>query len=231
MNRKLEVKSAPNQRTATVPLKQKQMTDDGQFEGYGSVFGVRDSYGEIVAPGAFTASLAEHRAQGTLPALLWQHDARQPIGVYVDMREDDKGLFVKGQLTLDVPGGREAHALLKAGAINGLSIGFMPKKSEYDEDEEVRTLTEIDLWECSLVTFPANGSARVSGVKSIDDISGLSDWKNFECNLRDEGGYSNRAAAAMVAAAKRIRDSERDAQSAKASLKTSGDRLINLMKS
>lgn len=231
MSRPLETKSAPQQRTATVRLQQKQMNETGQFEGYGSVFGVKDSYGEIVAAGAFTQSLAEHKAQGTLPALLWQHDSRQPIGAYVEMRQDNKGLFVKGQLALDVDGGRNAHALLKAGAINGLSIGFMPKKWEYNEEEDIRTLTEIDLWECSLVTFPANSGARVSGTKAIGQISSITDWKEFESNLRDEGGFSQKAAAAMVAAAKRIRDTERDAQGSKAMLKSSADRLLTLMKS
>jgi len=231
MKRKLEIKSAPQQRTATVRLQQKQLSETGQFEGYGSVFGVRDSYGEIVAPGAFTASLAEHKAQGTLPALLWQHDSRQPIGAYVEMREDSKGLFVKGQLALDVDGGRNAHALLKAGAINGLSIGFMPMKWEDEAETDIRTLTEIDLWECSLVTFPANGEARVSGTKAIGEISAICDWKSFESSLRDEGGFSQKAAAAMVAAAKRIRDTERDAQGTKVTLQSSADRLLKLMKS
>ncbi|WP_299734669.1 HK97 family phage prohead protease [uncultured Roseobacter sp.] len=231
MHRKLETKSVTDQRTATVRMQRKQLSETGQFEGYGSVFGVKDSYGEIVAPGAFTESLNEHRAQGSMPALLWQHDARQPIGAYVEMREDEKGLFVKGQLTLDTEGGRTAHALLKAGAINGLSIGFMPEKWEYDEEEDVRTLTKIDLWECSLVTFPANGQSRVSGTKALDRISSIADWKSFEENLRDEGGFSQKTATAMVAAAKRIRDSERDAQGAKANVKSSADKLLTLLKS
>lgn len=227
----LSTKSAPTQRTATVRLEQKKMTESGQFEGYGSVFGVKDSYGEIVAPGAFAESLRQHAASGTLPALLWQHDARMPIGSYVEMREDDRGLFVRGQLELDVQKGREAHRLLMSGAVNGLSIGFIPSKWEWDEDEGTRTLTEIDLWECSLVTFPANSDARVSGTKAFERISSLADWKSFERHLREEGGFSNETATAMVAAAKRIRDGEREAQSAKASFKTSSDRLLKLLTS
>lgn len=228
---RLQIKSAPQQRTATVRLEQKKLTESGQFEGYGSVFGVKDSYGEMVAPGAFKESLAEHRKAGTLPALLWQHKADEPVGHYVEMFEDDRGLFVKGQLELDIQEGRKAHSLLKSGAISGLSIGFIPRKWEWDEDQEIRTLTEIDLWEVSLVTFPANSESRVAGTKAFERISSLADWKSYERHLREEGGFSNETATAMVAAAKRIRDGEREAQSAKAALKSNSDRLFDLLKS
>jgi HK97 family phage prohead protease len=229
---KYRIKSgAAESRTATVALQQKTLTDEGQFEGYGSVFGVRDSYDEIVAEGAFRESLTEHRNNGTWPALLWQHDAARPIGTYVEMREDKKGLFVRGQLALETQAGREAHALLKAGALNGLSIGFMPRKWEYDEDEDVRTLTSIDLWECSLVTFPANGAARVSGTKARAEINGLNNLKSVEAYLRDEGGFSARSATAMVATIKRLRDQERDALDARVRLKKSSERLLASLKS
>lgn len=213
-----------------VKLDRKTLSEDGTFEGYGSVFGVEDSYGDIVAPGAFKDSLAEHAEQGTLPALLWQHRSDQPIGVYEEMREDDRGLYVKGRLELETQGGKEAYALMKSGAINGLSIGFMAKKWEWDDDDGILTLLEIDLWEVSIVTFPANGQARVSGTKSIEEIDGLATWKSFEANLRDAGGYSRSAAAAMVAAARRISDDERDAQDDFAAFKASSDRLINTLK-
>lgn len=223
--------SRSDTRTAAVRLEQRQVGDKGEFEGYGSVFGVEDSYGEIVSQGAFAQSLADHRKTGTLPALLWQHDPHKPIGTYTEMREDEKGLYVKGQLALDTQLGKEAHALLKCGALNGLSIGFMPVKWEYDEETQIRTLTEIDLWECSLVTFPANTAARVSGTKAIENISSLTSWKDVEEYLRDEGGFSNGAATAIVGAVKRIRDAERDARGEKANLKASADRLLEIMKS
>ncbi|MDP1007181.1 HK97 family phage prohead protease, partial [Klebsiella pneumoniae] len=91
------------------------------------------------------------------------------IGIWTEMVEDSKGLRIKGQLALETVLGKEAHALLKLGALNGLSIGFVSKQWTYDRDTDVRTLTELDLWEVSLVTFPANGKARVTNVKAADD--------------------------------------------------------------
>ena len=153
-------------------LQIKAAGDDGTVEGYGSVFGVRDNYDDVIAKGAFVQSLKDHKAAGTMPAMLWQHDADKPIGVWTEMVEDEKGLRIKGQLAMETVKGKEAHALLKMGALNGLSIGFMSKEWAYDRDTEVRTLTAIDLWEVSLVTFPANEKARVTNVKaSPDDVA------------------------------------------------------------
>lgn len=186
-------KTANRQLAAALDLK--ALSDDGSFEGYGAVFGNVDSYGEVVAKGAFKASLAEHRARGTLPAMLWQHDPRSPIGVYAEMREDSTGLYVKGQLALETERGSEAHVLLRMKALNGLSIGFVPSKWEWDEERGIRTLTQIDLWEVSLVTFPANPEARVSGVKAAD----IKTIREFEKFLRDEGGFSVEAAKRIAA--------------------------------
>lgn len=153
-------------------LQIKAAGDDGTVEGYGSVFGVRDNYDDVIAKGAFIDSLKSHKAAGTMPAMLWQHDADKPIGVWTEMVEDEKGLRIKGQLAMETVKGKEAHALLKMGALNGLSIGFMSKEWAYDRETEVRTLTAIDLWEVSLVTFPANEKARVTNVKaSPDDVA------------------------------------------------------------
>ena len=179
----------------------KAVNADGTVEGYGSVFGVRDNYDDVIAKGAFMDSLKSHKAAGTMPAMLWQHDADKPIGVWTEMVEDEKGLRIKGQLAMETVKGKEAHALLKMGALNGLSIGFMSKEWAYDRDTEVRTLTAIDLWEVSLVTFPANDSARVSGVKSIEAITTLAD---AEAYLRDAGGLSKREACALVARVKSL---------------------------
>lgn len=231
MKNHLQTKSGngPQTRTATVRLEQKAVGTEGEFEGYGSVFGVLDSYDEIVAPGAFRQSIEDHQRAGTMPAMLWQHDPYAPIGHYTEMREDQTGLYVKGQLALETQQGREAHALLKAGALNGLSIGFMPHRSEYNDDTGQRTLTEVDLWEVSVVTFPANGAARVSGTKALNRISSLTDWKSVERYLREEGDFSNDGATAMVAAVKRIRDSEREARDAKAAIQSQAARLRKLL--
>lgn len=166
----LELRNAAGGReTRAYALQIKAAGDDGSVEGYGSVFGVRDNYDDVIAKGAFMASLKAHKSAGTMPAMLWQHDASQPIGIWTDMVEDEKGLRIVGKLALDTTKGKEAHALLKMGALNGLSIGFMSKQWAYDRDTEVRTLTEIDLWEVSLVTFPANEKARITGVKASDE--------------------------------------------------------------
>ena len=156
-NRNLETRDGPiGRETRAYALSIKATGDDGSIEGYGSVYGVRDNYDDVIASGAFAASLKAHNAAGTMPAMLWQHDSSSPIGVWTEMVEDAKGLKIKGRLALDTVRGKEAQALLKMGALNGLSIGFLSKQWAYDRETEVRTLTEIELWEVSLVTFPAN---------------------------------------------------------------------------
>ena len=164
------------------PLEIKAVNDDGTFEGYGSVFHIEDDYKDVVIPGAFVKSIAHHKSKGIMPALLWQHNSAKPLGVWEEMAEDEHGLKCKGRLLIDdVQLAKEAHALLKAGAISGLSIGYRTIVDEYDRDSGVSTLKELELWETSLVTFPANDAARVTSVKSVRD---------FETFLRDAGGFS-----------------------------------------
>ncbi len=129
-----------------------------RIEGYASVFGQGDQGGDVVAPGAFAASLAA-RGAGRV-RMLWQHDPAQPIGVWEEVREDGRGLYVKGRLLTEVARGREAAALLEAGAIDGLSIGYRTVKAERDGKGR-RLLTQVELWEVSLVTFPMLPEARV----------------------------------------------------------------------
>lgn len=200
--------------------------DDGTVEGYGSVFNYRDSYDDVIAPGAFLQSLKEHRDAGTMPAMLWQHSSDYPIGIWTEMVEDAKGLRIKGQLALDTVKGKEAYSLLKMGAINGLSIGFMTKQATYDRDTDVRVLTEIDLWEVSLVTFPANGKSRVTNVKSSDD---LVTPKGAERILRD-AGFSKQDATAFVSRVMRMGESRRESAESIPAVMKSADRLINLLK-
>lgn len=170
--------------------------DEGTFEGFGSTFGgASDSFGDVIARGAFAASLKEHKAADTLPALLWQHDTRSPIGRWLEMSENARGLKVKGKLTLGVQQAAEAHALMLDEAIDGLSIGFRTRKSEPLKDGG-RKLTEIELLEVSVVTMPANSRARVTGVKAADSITTIRD---FEAVLRDELGFSARAAKKLAA--------------------------------
>ncbi len=208
-------------------LQIKAAGDDGTVEGYGSVFGVRDNYDDVIAKGAFINSLKEHKAAGTMPAMLWQHDADKPIGVWTEMVEDEKGLRIKGQLAMETVKGKEAHALLKMGALNGLSIGFMSKEWAYDRDTEVRTLTAIDLWEVSLVTFPANEKARVTNVKSADELQAP---KDAEKVLRD-AGFSKSDATAFVSRVMRMGEVRSDSANSTAVAMKAADRLLRSLAS
>jgi HK97 family phage prohead protease len=198
------------------------VADDGRIEGYGSMFGVRDSYDDVIASGAFASTIAAHKAAGTMPAMLWQHSSDEPIGVWESMTEDVKGLKVVGRLALDTTRGKEAHALLKMGAINGLSIGFMSKQWSYDRDTEVRTLTEVDLWEVSLVTFPANQAARVTHVKGAEDIGAPKDAERI---LRD-AGFSKSEATAFVSRLLRMGEARRESADSVAAALKAANRLL-----
>lgn len=210
-------------------LQIKATGDDGTVEGYGSVFGVKDNYDDVIASGAFAESLAEHKAEGTMPAMLWQHDASEPIGVWTEMVEDGKGLRIKGKLALDTTRGREAHALLKMGALNGLSIGFVSKQWTYDRDTEVRTLTEIDLWEVSLVTFPANEKARVTNVKaSPDDVATPKDAERI---LREAGLFSKTDATAFVSRVMRMGEERSESADSTAQAMKAANRLLKTLNS
>ena len=177
-----------------IVIKAADLQDDGTFSGYGSLFGVLDDGGDVVMPGAFSASLAAHKAAGTMPKLLEQHDPAKPIGIWLDMVEDDRGLLCKGRLLLEVQRAREVHALLKGGAIDGLSIGYAigPDDWSYADSAEqarkfgwygggvsyegrsCRLLHKCDLWEVSVVTFPMLRSARIDDVKhQSHDAAGL----------------------------------------------------------
>lgn len=179
-------------------VKDAEVGADGTFTGYASIWGEIDSYNEVVAKGAFTASLKDYAKRGKMPNMLWQHRSDKPIGVWLTMVEDAKGLKVTGRLALDIEQGAEAYALLKLGAIDGLSIGYVATKWEEDTKTNVVTLTEINLWEVSLVTFPAGPSARVDGVKNALEHGKLPSLKDFEAFLRDEAGFSKTQAAAIA---------------------------------
>jgi HK97 family phage prohead protease len=193
-------------RTKDFAFEVKSISEDGSFSGYGSVFGVVDSYGEIVAAGAFLDSLASHKTKGTMPALLWQHRSSEPLGVFTSMTEDSIGLKVEGQIALKTQRGAEAYELLKMKAISGLSIGFIPRDEIRDKATGITTLKKVDLWETSLVTFPANDAARVQGVKSIEQLESI---RSAEKYLRDLG-LSNREALALISRVKSLSQSDSD---------------------
>ena len=135
--------------------------DAGVIAGYASLFGLPDQGGDIVQKGAYAASLAKLKASGGSVKMLWQHDPTQPIGVWEEIYEDARGLYVKGRLLFEVERAREAQALVKAGAIDGLSIGYRTVTAEKTGKGQ-RLLAELELWEVSLVTFPMLKEARVA---------------------------------------------------------------------
>lgn len=174
------------------------LSEGRELSGYASLFGVRDQGGDLVAPGAYAKSLARLKAKGGKVRMLWQHDPTQPIGIWDEVREDATGLWVKGRLLTEVAKGREAAALLEAGALDGLSIGYRTLRAEREgagqgaghsvAQSKGRRLLELELWEVSLVTFPMLSEARVAAkseeVTSVfDGLAAL-----FESARRDLAG-------------------------------------------
>lgn len=168
----------------------KEVSEEGVFEGYASKFGDRDQGGDTVMKGAFKNSLSQRKAKGV--KMLWQHDPSHPIGVWDEIKEDATGLFVRGRLLTTVQKAKETYELMKAGVIDGLSIGYRTIKSLRDDATGFRQLKEVDLWEISLVTFPMLTSATVTSVKG--------DWTKREVErvLRD-AGMPNAMAVKLIA--------------------------------
>jgi uncharacterized protein len=136
----------------------------GLFTGYASLFGKRDATGDIVMPGAFAESLKKRGVENI--RMLFQHDPSEPVGTWLDIYEDERGLFVQGRLDKNVQRGRELFSLLENGGLDGLSIGFKTVAAKQERLTKTRRLLIIDLWEISLVTFPMLEGARISAVKS-----------------------------------------------------------------
>lgn len=198
------------------PFKIKSVGESGTFAGYASIFGNIDSYRDIVMPGAFTNTLQ----QNSRIKMLWQHRADMPIGGYTLAKEDETGLYVEGQINLDVEKGREAYALLKSGDVDGLSIGYRTVREEFNNNTLVNSLIEVDLREISVVTFPANDLSVVASVKSADEISTLSDVEDF---MRGRGLSHKEAKAVIALVKKTIGSAPRDAGK-------HGDDLLNRLK-
>jgi len=181
------------------PLSIKSLGSDGYFTGYASVFDHVDSYNEVVAKGAFERTLANWRGKNAAPAMLWMHDPTMPIGIWVALTEDQSGLVVHGRLALTTQQGREAYELLKLKALTGLSIGYRVVESKIDSKRKVRVLTDVELFEISLVTFPANDAARVSNVKAPRIASQATKKRDGK-----KGGASRATTAIDVAATRAV---------------------------
>ena len=147
----------------TAPIELKSLDEQGRFAGYASVFGMVDNQQDRVERGAFLATLRDKPVSEI--KLLWQHQMQEPIGHVERLFEDDNGLYIEGRLLLSVQRGREAYDLVKAGVLEGLSIGYRPVSYRIDPETGVRHLLKVDLFEVSLVTFPANEEASITVVK------------------------------------------------------------------
>ncbi|TWB19206.1 HK97 family phage prohead protease [Nitrospirillum bahiense] len=146
--------------------------DTGLISGYAALWGKPDAFGDVVTPGAFAKSLEQHRAAGTRPLMLWAHDPATPIGVWDAIEEDTRGLKVTGRLVMDATAGRDAFAMVKAGAVDGLSIGFRTTKAQ-KQPQGGRRVDAMDLIEVSLVARPAQPAARITSVRSHPEAAGI----------------------------------------------------------
>ena len=187
----------------------KSVDADGSFEGYASVFGAEDMAHDVVLPGAFKTSLAQRGAQGV--KLLFQHDPAEPIGIWLELAEDTKGLYARGRMMPEVTRAREVLSLMRAGALDGLSIGFRAVKGAREARSGIRRLKEIDLWEISIVTFPMLAEARVQTVKSGPFAGRLPTEREFERWLTRDAGLSRAEARAITRSGLKSLMARRDA--------------------
>ena len=182
--------------------------DKGMFEGYASIFGNKDLGNDVIEKGAFMRSLRRKGAKKI--KMLYQHDTKEPIGVFDKVMEDQNGLYVKGRLAMGTQKGKEVYELMKMGAIDGLSVGYRvdSKGQSYDDKRKYRVLKEVDLMEISAVTFPMNPRARIQAVKSDMTV------REWEHKLREVGNLSHsesKVAASAVHKALSQREVDKDA--------------------
>jgi Escherichia/Staphylococcus phage prohead protease len=196
--------------TKAVRLELKALDDTGIFEGYASVFGNEDLGADIVAKGAFAASLRMRGVAGV--KMLYEHDPCQPIGRWVDLTEDNHGLLAKGKLLLGVGKAREVYELLKEGVLDGLSIGYrVVKATSARGSESIRTLEEVDLREISTVLFPMNEKAVIGAVKTTDLPSDIALVREFERWLQRDAGFNRSKASQLTAGLNALIKAQRDA--------------------
>ena len=184
---------APQRERKFAELDLARLAEDGTFEGYASLFGRVDLGRDVVEPGAFARSLARRGAAGV--RMLFQHDPNQPIGTWTDIREDARGLLVRGRLASGVGKAREVLELMRGGALDGLSIGFRTVKARKDARSGVRHILEADLWEISVVTFPMLPEARVASVKAGGALPTV---RQFERWLTRDARLSRREARVVI---------------------------------
>jgi len=184
-----------------------EVETDGSFSGYASLFGLVDLGKDVVERGAFAKSLRARGASGI--RMLFQHDPNEPIGVWTEVKEDARGLFVRGRLANGVGRARDVLSLMRNGALDGLSIGFRAVRAKNDSASGVRHIYEADLWEISVVTFPMLPEARIDMVKGRR--RGLPTTREFECWLTRDAGLTRREARTVIAKGFNTLVSRRDA--------------------
>lgn len=179
------------------------LTAEGVIEGYASLFGAVDQARDMVMPGAFTQTL-KSRGLRRIP-MLFQHDPSEPVGIWLELREDIRGLWARGKLIPDVRRARELLALLEAGAVDGLSIGYRTRRGQIEPQSRVRKLYQVDLWEVSIVTFPLLDGARISAVKHHASprprgAAGITTAISTTCTLRSRAGRKHALGAVAARA-------------------------------
>jgi len=172
-------------------LNLKASGSNGLIEGYGAVFGNRDLMGDICLPGCFAASLDAHKEAETTPAMLMAHDQSAPVGKWLEMAEDDYGLFVKGRLTMALQAAKDAFSLALDNALS-LSIGYSTVKAHYDQERQANILEAVNLGEVSFVALAANSAAKITSVKTLSTV------RDYERALRTDYGLSSREAKKLV---------------------------------
>lgn len=194
--------------------------ETGEISGYANTFNFKDYAQDITMPGAFTASLKRHVEAGTKIKMLWQHDTTKVIGVWEEAYEDSKGLYLKGRLTKGVQLADEALLLLSAGALDGLSIGYVTIDSKYDSKQKANLLLEVELLETSIVTFPCNAQSRIDSVKSMFEEGQVPTEREMEKVLRDVGMSQKRAKAFLAQGYKGLSVDTANAEEAETSAET-----------
>lgn len=189
-------------------LEVKGLTDAGHFEGYASTFGERDLGGDIVIAGAFKKSILASGAKGV--KMFADHNSTKRIGVWTDIAEDEKGLFVRGRLLLEKQDGKDAYIDLKEGVIDAMSIGYRPVDHSYDGRRKARLLKEVRLFEISLLPFGMNENARVTGFKSAEELQTIREFEDALIN-GTLPALSAKEAKGLLAGGFRAIRSERDA--------------------
>ena len=185
-NDKKEIQVTEEFETSSIDIKAEikayEEDEKGYFSGYGSIFGNKDLGNDVMVEGAFAKSIASKGAKGV--KLLYQHKADEPIGVFEEIIEDPKGLKVKGRLAMGTQRGREVYELMKMGALDSMSIGYKlsPEDYKYSDKLKKRTITNLDLMEVSMVTFPMNPKAKITKVKLAE-----MNVRELEHYLRDAG--------------------------------------------